>query len=208
MMQIHLIRHGKTTANEQKMYCGATDLPLSDNGIAELKELKQQGIYPKSTDLYFTSGLMRTEQTLGLLYGSVRREALPQLAEFNFGDFEMKNYEMLKEQADYQKWITDEEGRVFCPNGDSGQSFARRVIDGYNQLITSTQSKSALAVVHGGVIACIMEHLFPNTRNFYEWQPKPGRGYTLTYTANGLKLYQTIQEGGFLKCPKRKESPC
>ena len=194
IMEIHLIRHGKTTANEQKLYCGATDLPLSDNGIAELMYLNEQGIYPNSADCYFTSGLLRTDQTLHLLYGSVQRETLPQLMEYNFGEFEMKSYETLKAQADYQAWIMDESGQVFCPNGDNKQHFTRRVIAGYKMLFTYAHEhgKSALAVVHGGVIVCIMEHLFPNTRNFYEWQPNPGRGYTLTYTTDGLKQYQSI----------------
>ena len=191
-MQIHFIRHGKTTANEQKLYCGATNIPLSNNGIAELMNLKGQGIYPKCVDTYFTSGLLRTEQTLDMLYSSVHREALPQLMEFNFGEFEMNSYEILKEQEDYQAWITDEEGHVFCPNGDNKQIFNRRVIEGYEMLVKKSQGKSTLVVVHGGVIVCIMDYLFPNTRNFYEWQPKPGRGYTLICTTDGLKLYNPI----------------
>ncbi|MCL2571871.1 MAG: histidine phosphatase family protein [Defluviitaleaceae bacterium] len=192
MMQIHIVRHGKTVANEQRLYCGATDLPLSENGITELKELKAQGIYPKHVDLYFTSGLMRTDETLDLLYGPVQRETLPQLMEYHFGEFEMKDYETLKDQDDYQAWITDENGQVSCPGGDNKQDFTRRVIEGLELLKKRANEKSALAVVHGGVIASIMEHLFPNTRNFYEWQPKPGYGYTLTHTPDGQLLYKSI----------------
>ena len=191
-MQVHLIRHGNTLANEQKLYCGVTDLPLSNTGIAELVHLKSLSMYPKSADIYYTSGLLRTEQTLDLLYGSVCRVALPQFAEFNFGSFEMKSYEMLKCRNDYQAWITDEGGQVFCPNGDNRQTFNRRVIEGFEKLLASTQGKTTLAVVHGGVIVCIMEHLFPNARNFYEWQPKPGRGYTIEYKSAHSILYKTI----------------
>jgi alpha-ribazole phosphatase len=39
-MTIYLIRHGKTEANEKHLYCGSTDLPLSNVGRAELKGLK------------------------------------------------------------------------------------------------------------------------------------------------------------------------
>ena len=34
-MRIYLIRHGKTEANERRLYCGSTDLPLSRQGAAE-----------------------------------------------------------------------------------------------------------------------------------------------------------------------------
>ena len=192
-MKIHLIRHGKTMANEQKLYCGATDIPLSEAGIAELCSLKEQNIYPKSAGVYYTSGFKRTEQTLDLLYGSVQRSALPEFAEFRFGCFEMQSYEMLKGQNDYQMWITDETGLVTCPGGDNKQGFTRRVIDGYIKLTSNARNElDSLIVCHGGVIACIMEYLFPDTHNFYEWQPKPGRGYTLTRATDGLKLIQLI----------------
>ena len=38
-MTIYLIRHGKTEANERHLYCGSTDLSLSDTGRAELQQL-------------------------------------------------------------------------------------------------------------------------------------------------------------------------
>ena len=38
-MNIYLIRHGKTPANEQRIYCGSTDMSLSEGGIDELKNL-------------------------------------------------------------------------------------------------------------------------------------------------------------------------
>jgi len=200
--EIHIIRHGKTEANEQKLYCGATDLPLSSNGIAELVDLKRQCIYPKHADLFFTSGLVRAEQTLDLLYGSVHRIALPKLAEFNFGSFEMQSHETLKGRSDYQAWIADESGALPCPGGESRQGFARRVTEGYELLTEHMQhGKDLFVVCHGGTIACIMEHLFPNTHNFYEWQPKPGRGYTLVYISGRLQQYKPNTPN--MRFPKR-----
>ena len=38
-MTIYLIRHGKTEANEKRLYCGSTDLPLSEAGREELRNL-------------------------------------------------------------------------------------------------------------------------------------------------------------------------
>ena len=191
-MEVHLIRHGKTTANEQKLYCGAADLPLSDNGIKEILEFKKHGVYTEHIDLFFTSGMKRADQTLDLIYGSVKRTALRGFAEFNFGDFEMKSHESLKDQDDYQAWITDETGFVSCPGGENRQGFTCRVIEEYKLLAEYLLRETAFVVCHGGVISCIMEHLFPKTRNFYEWQPGPGRGYIINFTPDGLKLYKTI----------------
>ena len=179
-MKIHLIRHGKTIANERRLYSGYSDIPLSNEGRAELIKLKDRGIYPSNADLYYTSGLLRTDETLDLLYGNVKRQSLPRLREFNFGSFEMKSHEQLERNLDYQQWITDETNLVRCPGGENKKDFLERVIAEYKKLVQGHDSK--LVICHGGVIACIMEFLFPSSKNFYEWQPKPGRGYSITYS--------------------------
>ena len=67
MSTVYLIRHGMTEANEKHLYCGSTDLPLSEAGIAALRELH----YDIQNARFLTSGMRRTEQTLELLFGSV-----------------------------------------------------------------------------------------------------------------------------------------
>ena len=192
-MKIHLIRHGKTYANEKRLYCGKTDLPFSENGIREIVDLKEQGIYPKGVDLFFCSGLIRTVQTIEFIYGPAHYEVVSSLVEYNFGDFEMKSFEELKNRPGYQAWISDDLGEVSCPNGESKQQFTKRVLDGFEQLIKkSPTSGEVLLVSHGGVIVSIMEHFFPNTKNFYEWQPKPARGYSLGFNSSGGCKYEKI----------------
>jgi len=182
MMKIYLIRHGYTHANEKKLYAGATDLPLSQAGVRALKELRAQGIYPGEADLYFTSGLLRTEQTLELICGPVQATALPSLAEYNFGQFEMHSYERLKEREDYTAWVADQTDLLSCPGGENRQQFYTRVQKGLAQLFENSRGKhSVLAVLHGGVIARIMQILLPGVREFYMWQPMPGRGFVLEY---------------------------
>ena len=57
----------------------------------------------------------------------------------------------------------------------------RRVLEAFSEIREDT-----VLVAHGGVIAAIMEHLFPEeNKNRYQWQPDPGRGYRIengTYT--------------------------
>jgi len=191
-MTIHLIRHGKTHANQQRLYCGHTNIPLSSEGLAELEEYKNQNIYPTNIDLFISSGLLRTTQTINHIYGTVCCETIPELAEYNFGKFEMKSYEELKEQEDYQAWISDNTGTIACPKGESKQAFTSRILKGYDLLLKKAENNThVLLTSHGGVISSLMEHLFPNTRNFYEWQPKPGCGYTLEYS-NGICSYTNI----------------
>ena len=178
---LHLIRHGKTEANEKRLYCGQTDLPLSEEGRLEVAGFVNEGIYPADVSRFFTSGLFRAEETLDIIYGPVCRETIADLAEYRFGQFEMHSYEELKGRADYEAWIMDTTDKVACPGGESKRRFKERVIAGFLNIacVCAVAEESTLVVCHGGVIACIMDYLWPGTRNFYEWQPLPGRGYSI-----------------------------
>lgn len=175
MGDIYLIRHGRTEANEKRLYCGSTDLSLSKAGEEELKKVSYR--VPKESR-FLTSGMKRTEQTLKLLFGEVPHTADPRFREVNFGIFEMKGYEELKEQEAYLQWITGENEKNVPPEGESGVQMRERVMEAFYE--RSSCAEPIVLVTHGGVIASIMEELFPlEEKNRYQWQPKPGYGYVL-----------------------------
>ena len=172
-MRLYLIRHGKTAANEQHLYCGSTDLPLSETGI---QELKMKSIPEIENVRFIISGMLRTKQTLQLLFGEVLFEVDERFREMDFGVFEMKSYKELKDRADYQTWISGNNERNFCPDGESGEQMKERVLKGLEKLLS--RNEDTVLITHGGTIAIIMEALFAEeNKNRYEWQPKPGNGY-------------------------------
>ena len=78
-MRLVLIRHGRTRANEEHLYCGSTDLPLSENGRRELETLRNSFSYPAAEGFrFFTSGQLRTEQTLELIGADTGADLRPQ----------------------------------------------------------------------------------------------------------------------------------
>lgn len=171
-MTVYLIRHGKTRANENHLYCGSTDLPLSPEGIAELK----QRHYPVENVRFVTSGMLRTRQTLEILFGSVSYGVEPRFREVDFGIFEMKSYEMLKDDPAYQAWLTGNNEENIPPQGESGAQMRQRVLEAFDEIREDT-----VIVTHGGCIAAIMAALFPREeKNRYQWQPRPGGGYKLS----------------------------
>ena len=170
-MTIYLIRHGKTEANEQHLYCGSTDLPLSDTGKAELKSLQ----YDIKNVRFITSGMKRTNETLQILFGDVPFDTDPRLREVDFGIFEMCSYEQLKDTPEYQQWLTGDNETNIPLYGESGVQMRGRVLEAFSEIKEDT-----CIITHGGVIAAIMEHLFPEEKkNRYQWQPQNGRGYCI-----------------------------
>ena len=172
MSRLYLIRHGKTEANLRHRYCGATDLPLSEAGREELKGLH----YEISNVRFLTSGMLRTEQTLAALFGDVPHEKRPAFREVDFGIFEMHTYEELKNDPAYLDWITGDNMANVPPKGESGNQMLARILATLPELMR----EDTVLVTHGGVIAAIMEHLFPEeNKSRYQWQPDPGHGYLI-----------------------------
>ena len=70
---IHFIRHGITEGNQKGWYYGSLDIPLTEEGVAALKTLKEQKIYPPldHADCY-TSGLRRQKRLSVLFMGMFR----------------------------------------------------------------------------------------------------------------------------------------
>ncbi|MGM9605698.1 MAG: histidine phosphatase family protein [Faecousia sp.] len=174
MSAIFLIRHGKTQANELHLYCGSTDLPLSPGGEAELKQLR----YRLPPSRFLTSGMVRTEQTLALLFGDIPHSQAPEFREIDFGCFEMQSYAQLKDDPDYLSWISGDNHRNVPPGGESGEQMEQRVLSAFRRL--EAENIPTVLITHGGVIACIMAYLFPSeNKNRYQWQPEPGHGYAV-----------------------------
>ena len=93
MRRLTLIRHGLTEGNVRRWYYGALDLPLCEAGQAAVQEAAAGGLYPPlGNERVLTSGMLRTEQTLRLIYGEVLHESWADLREVRFGIFEGKPY--------------------------------------------------------------------------------------------------------------------
>ena len=102
-------------------------------------------------------------------------EEEPQFREVDFGIFEMKSYEQLKDDPEYQRWLEGDNEANLPPEGESGIQMRQRVMEAFSRIQEDT-----CLVTHGGVIAAIMHSVFPQEgKNRYQWQPAPGRGYCI-----------------------------
>ena len=195
MRRILLLRHGRTRANEEWLYCGSTDLPLSEKGREELASMSRERLWPELKGFrVYTSGMRRTEETLEVLYGPVPHETAPGLREMDFGVFEMHSYEQLKDDPVYRLWCSGDNERNVAPGGESGEQMTRRVIGTFEGLLD--RNEDFAAVTHGGPIAALMAHIFPEeNRNRFQWQPKNGCGYLLELE-EGQKSWRAVPAEG------------
>ena len=195
MNRIILLRHGRTQANDQWLYCGSTDLPLSDSGRVQLEKLRESCAWPDiGAFRVYTSGMRRTEETLEVIFGDVAHCAEPGFREMDFGRFEMHSYEELCTDEEYRAWCDGDNEANVTPGGESGRQMTARVIEAFEKV--KERGEDALIVCHGGPIAAVMAHLFPDTgKNRFQWQPKNGTGYMITFDGDRIS-WETIPTGG------------
>ena len=124
-MTLTLIRHGLTEGNLKRLYYGSTDLPLTETGIAALRA--DPPAAPEAQD-YYTSGMLRAEQTFAILFGDRPHGIVHDLREIDFGHFEMRSYEELKDDPEFQRWCDEGSEATVCPGGESGDLATDRAL--------------------------------------------------------------------------------
>ena len=156
-LQLHFIRHGRTTA-PAGVLLGATEALLSEQGRRQCVGLGPR--LPKELPC-LCSPMERTRQTLEELrsQGAVAGVVIDdRLREIDFGDWEMKSFAELVEQgADIDAW---QEYHHFCfPGGEAIADFVTRLrslADEWQLQAEEERDKELLVITHGGVIRTML----------------------------------------------------
>lgn len=153
---IYLVRHGESTANISKRYCGITDVELTNLGRnqARVAGLNIKGEY--ITNIY-SSPLIRAYETAKIISEQINAsvKTVECLREVNFGIFENMTWdEMLKSYKDEtDNWIKLGFGYKF-PEGESYSDIINRIGD----FIENIEDNSVI-VSHFGIIQGILLYL-------------------------------------------------
>ncbi|MGI6721224.1 MAG: histidine phosphatase family protein [Anaerovoracaceae bacterium] len=189
---IHIIRHGLTEGNIKKLFYGTRDLPLAPEGRRQLEDLISEDIYPRPENPdYYATDLIRSQQTLEMIYGKQDFRLLNGLKEIDCGEYEMKTAEELEKEPEFRRWVEDNGSDVRPPGGESVKEFRQRVRSQFKELTGLHRLKdmsvrhnkkdaNSIVVCHGGAIGAIMFDCFPGLHDdLWHWIPPTGRGYTL-----------------------------
>jgi probable phosphoglycerate mutase len=116
----YLARHGETAWSLTGQHTGLTDLPLTEHGERNARNLggRLRGL---AFAKVFTSPLQRAVRTCELAGFRAAAEVDPDLVEWNYGAYEgRRTAEILKERPDWQLF------RDGCPGGESPDEVAAR----------------------------------------------------------------------------------
>lgn len=185
---LHLIRHEKTQANNERKYIGWTDEPIVK---------KIQGDLPISAQIVYGSDLLRCEQTAACYFPKATYVPQRDLRELNFGEFEMCTYEQLKESPIYRAWIA-EPMQVVPPRGEAFTEFKQRVLQAVQVIVQKNETYTF--VIHGGVIRILLAYYGCERNTFQQVIANHRTIYTLKWDA----IEQFL---GGAKCTSFSEEP-
>jgi broad specificity phosphatase PhoE len=157
-MRITLVRHGETTGESSVRYYGATDVPLSALGEAQMRRAGA-ALTDERFDAVLSSRLQRARRG-ALLVAQCEPRPLASFDEVHFGRWEGWTREeiMARDAEHYRTWQREPETFVY-PGGECRQSFQRRVSAGLAEVLADPPGRNLLLVVHRGVIAVILAEL-------------------------------------------------
>ncbi|WP_321331948.1 alpha-ribazole phosphatase [uncultured Bacteroides sp.] len=147
-MEIYLIRHTSVDVAPHTCY-GQTDVPLKDS-FQEEARLVLQNLEGITFDKVFTSPLSRCVH-LANYCGYADAERDPRIMEMDFGEWEMKHYDEIRDPR-LQEWYKDFMN-VSVPGGESFADQYKRVSEFLDDL-RSEQANRIAVFAHGGVLIC------------------------------------------------------
>jgi broad specificity phosphatase PhoE len=124
-LRLYFVRHGETAWSLSGQHTGLTDLPLTERGEDEARELRPwlEAIAFKSV---FRSPRQRAGRTYELMHLPIAAEIVAELQEWNYGEYEGLTSESIRERR--PGWDIFSDG---CPGGES----PARVTDRADRLI-------------------------------------------------------------------------
>ena len=181
--KIHLIKHGATKEVEEKRFLGVTDVSLSEKGKKGIEKMAEKYTYP-SAQIVYSSPLKRCTETADILYPDRFLSIIPELKEYNFGLFDGKNPEELKDNKAFLDWI-ENKMKDTPPFGESNDEFTKRCMVAINSIVADMQKRgvtSAAAITHGGVITRLMCLYDIEKSDPREYFCSAGEGFTVMIT--------------------------
>ncbi len=187
-MTFYFLRHGATKGNLEKRYVGATDEGLLPESRQALLDMNRPDVAR-----VFISPLRRCVETAEILFPGVPREIVPDFREMDFGEFEYRNYQELKELPGYQAWL-DSAGRIPFPGGESRRDFSGRVVRAFDRiaLFAPDFGGDAAIVAHGGTLMAIFEARALPKQDFYTYQVPAGHGYAAVWAKGTLTAASSL----------------
>jgi broad specificity phosphatase PhoE len=157
-MRIILVRHYKTTSNEDGKIIGWGDAPPAKNWREDTDFIAQVLLEAKlNASIIYTSSLSRTKNT-GKFYAEIlsikRIQETPALNEVNYGKLYNKSKKWAREHVHGYKNDPD----LVYPDGESFNQMKARCVAFIESIAKEHADETVLIIAHAGIIRGLVSH--------------------------------------------------
>lgn len=162
---LYLIRHGATEGNHEKRYKGSIDVPISQEGIEQVRrtaEFIRAELQGGSLSAVYSSPLSRALNSAELIAAHYGLEPVvdDNLRERHFGIWEGMTFAEIREKypVEFKGWADNplEHSPV---EGESSIAVRDRIVPAVEEIVSRHSDEEIAIVAHGGVNRVILCHL-------------------------------------------------
>lgn len=156
-----MVRHGATTLTAEDRFAGATDVPLSDVGRAQMQRLAQRFAKEKIAAVY-ASPMSRTMECARILAEAHRLtvEARDGFREISHGHWEQMTRAEVEARFPEESAEWEKDPYTFAPrDGESGLAVTARALPVLLDLVRAHAGKNIIIVSHKATIRLLLSSL-------------------------------------------------
>ena len=161
-MKLYIARHGETSWNVENRVSGRTDIPLTERGMEQARQLARNA-QGKGIQVIIASPLLRARRTAQAVSDviGVPVEIDERLIELDFGIFEG----VPRTDPDFR--YTRAQFPTRYPGGESAFQLCHRVYSCLEDVKRKYDGKTVLLVCHGGVCRMVRSYFADLTNDEY-----------------------------------------
>lgn len=212
-IKVYFVRHGITNRNNKGVFCGRTNVLVTEEGRQQLYKLKEEYGYP-DVEHVFSSPAIRCQETASILYPNHEPELVEGFWEQNFGLMEDVSLLEWADKKNAQKWIK-QDGACFFLGGESILEAQFRSMAAMTRVIQRCVEdglKEVAIFAHGQIIGVLLRKCLVTTESPEAFLLCPnGMGYAVEVDTKEWFEKQKLLFTGFVpegaKRPQAKDSP-
>ena len=162
MVKFVIIRHGHSTANKDRIFCGQMDAPLNETGFNQAEETGKWVFENYKIDEVWSSDLVRVTETVRPL---ANRLSLPintdkRLREVDVGEWQgIPMADIERDYPDEIAFYREFPGKYFFKGGEGYADMIARVAEFFEEKAKVSDGKTIAVGTHGGCIRTLVAYI-------------------------------------------------
>lgn len=162
MVKFLIVRHGHSTGNKDRIFCGQMDVPLNETGLEQGRQTSEWIAKNYKVDEIWSSDLIRTTETIRQLSNLTN---LPintdkRLREVDVGEWQgIPVDDITRDFPEEIAFYRENPGKFFFKGGEGYADMIVRVADFFEETAKANDGKTIAVSTHGGCIRTLIAHV-------------------------------------------------